>query len=118
MRLILVVLTLATLMAGCGGNPLRADAGADVTVVVGEQPRFDGCASTGDIVNYVWTIVDAPQGAMAGDAGKVIRETDPNCSFTLEETMAFKHAGTWEIQLEVRDAAGNTSTDTFNITVQ
>jgi hypothetical protein len=55
---------------------------------------------------------------MAGDSGKVIRETDANCSFTLEETMSPRHTGVWEVQLEVRDRAGATATDTVKVTIQ
>ncbi|MBI3760538.1 MAG: hypothetical protein HY260_01570 [Chloroflexi bacterium] len=118
--LVALLVVLGLLVAGCrgGGIALKANAGSDVTVAVGEQPKFDACASTGNIVNYKWTILKAPEGEMAGDAGKVIRETDANCSFTLDETMALKYLGAWEIQLEVRDAAGNTSTDTFILTVK
>jgi len=119
MKTLWMWIAILAVAAGCGGGAgtgLTADAGADFTVVVGEAPTFDGCASAGSIVNYKWTIVTAPD-AMAKDAGKVLREIDPNCSFTLEATMALQELGEWVIQLEVRDASGSTATDTVSVTV-
>ncbi len=112
----IVILAVAVGCGGGAGGGLKADAGADFSAAVGQSPKFDGCASTGAIVNYKWTIVTAPSG-MAKDAGKVIREIDPNCSFTLEAEMGLEEMGGWVIQLEVRDANGNTATDTVNVTV-
>jgi hypothetical protein len=97
-------------------EPLQANAGEDFAVQVGESPAFDGCASTGDVTIYKWTIVEAPS-KMADDAGKVIREMDVNCSFTLEAAMGVDEAGDWVIELEVKDGKGNTSTDTVRVTV-
>ncbi|MCI0394552.1 MAG: hypothetical protein L0332_18335 [Chloroflexi bacterium] len=115
--LIFGLVLLAVWLAGCGGSePLAADAGPDITIAIGESPRFDGCASTGDIANYKWTIATAPA-KMSGDAGKVIREVDANCSFTLEAAMGLDEVGEWVIQLEVRDDGGNTATDTVTVTV-
>lgn len=54
---------------------------------------------------------------MQEDTGKVIRETEPNCAFTLEAQMGVDEVGTWRIQLEVTDAAGNRATDTVTVTV-
>ena len=108
---------LALVIAACGGSPaLNADAGADFEVAMDEAPVFDGCASQGDIVNYSWTIVSAPEG-MSDVAGKALRATDTNCSFTLETAMALSDTGVWLIELEVRDAAGNTSTDQVQVKV-
>jgi len=118
-RIVIALFVVWAAVSGCRGAPaLKADAGPDLTVAVKQNPRFDGCASKGNIANYKWTILKAPEGEMAGDAGKVIRDIDANCSFTLEESMTLKHMGVWEIQLEVRDAAGNTSTDTVKTTIQ
>jgi hypothetical protein len=115
-RTLCTLLAAALWLAACGGERLAANAGADFSVKMGESPRFDGCASTGAIVNYKWTILAAPE-AMAKDAGKVIREVDPNCSFTLEAKMGVDEAGEWVIELEVRDAQGNTAADTVTVTV-
>ena len=115
MKALLIGIAILATLAGCGGG-LKADAGADFSVAVGESPKFDGCASAGSIVNYKWTIVTAPS-AMAKDAGKVLREVDPNCSFVLESQMTLQEAGEWVIQLEVRDANGNTATDTVTVTI-
>lgn len=111
----------ASVLVACSGSgppteaPISA-AGEDFAIKVGEQPRFDACASSGDIINYRWTIVTAPQ-SMQEDTGKVIRETEPNCAFTLEAQMGVDEVGTWRIQLEVTDAAGNRATDTVTVTV-
>lgn len=114
----LLVMGLILTMAACQNNEpaLEADAGADFTIQMGESPTFDGCASAGDIVNYQWTIV-TPSDNMPEDAGKVIRETDPNCSFTLDAEMGVDEVGTWVIELQVRDAAGNAATDTVSVEV-
>lgn len=105
------------LLTGCGGDgSLSADAGDDFAIQVGESPTFDGCESTGDIENYQWTIVEAPT-SMAEDSGKVIRELDTNCSFTLDAAMGVDEVGNWMIELEVRDAAGQTATDRVTVTV-
>jgi hypothetical protein len=106
------------LLAACGGSsaPLQANAGTDFSVNIGESPTFDGCASTGEVANYKWTIVSAPD-KMSDDAGKVIREVDANCSFTLGAAMGVDEVGPWVIELEVRDAGGNTNTDQVQVEV-
>lgn len=117
----LAVAMVACMLVACSGSgpateaPVAA-AGEDFAIEVGERPRFDACASTGDIMNYKWTIVAAPQ-SMQDDAGKVIRETEPDCAFTLEAQMGVDEVGTWRIQVEVTDAAGNRDTDTVTVTV-
>ena len=119
MKALWIWIAILAVAAGCRGGAaagLTADAGADFTVAVDEPPTFDGCASAGSIVNYKWTIVTAPD-AMAKDAGKVLREIDPNCSFILEAAMGFQELGEWVIRLEVRDASGSTTTDTVKVTV-
>ena len=108
---------LALVLVACGGSAaLNADAGADFVVPMGEAPSFDGCASQGDIVNYNWRIVSTPD-EMSDDAGKPLRESDTKCSFTLDAAMAISDVGVWLIELEVRDAAGNTATDQVRVTV-
>ena len=108
-----------TLLSGCEFKlvtPFEANAGEDFTVDVGASPTFDGCASIGEIVNYKWVIIKAPENMSEYD-GKVIREIDPNCSFTLEASMLADEAGEWEIELEITGANGNTSTDTVMVIV-
>lgn len=95
---------------------LKANAGEDFAVTVGEAPEFDACASEGEIENYQWTILNAPT-AQDEDEGKFIRETESNCKFTLEDTMVIEEVGEWIIQLQVRSADGKTATDTVTITV-
>ena len=52
-----VVLFIMLIATACqGGNALEANAGDDFAVKMEEAPTFDGCSSTGDIVNYKWTV--------------------------------------------------------------
>jgi hypothetical protein len=120
---IIVLALLLVLVVACGddGNDdseatLEAEAGDGFTVSVGVAPTFDGCESTGNIDNYKWTILEAPP-TKADDNGKVIREVESNCRFTLADTMVVDEMGDWLIELEVRDADGNTATDTVTVTV-
>jgi hypothetical protein len=107
---------LVFLVACQSSASIRANAGADFSVKVGVAPIFDGCASTGEIVNYHWEIIEAPD-KMSDDVGKMIREIDPNCSFTLDANMGVDEIGEWVIELEVSDSNGNTSTDTVLVDV-
>lgn len=103
--------------AACGGDDdLGADAGDDFTVAVGESPTFDGCGSSGDIVNYQWVIRGTPSD-MAEDVDKPLREVDDQCSFTLDAAMLIDEVGEWTIELTVSDAEGNTSSDTVTVEV-
>lgn len=115
---LLISIGLVIILVGCGGGdePLAVDAGDDFEIQVGESPTFDGCASTGAIDNYKWTIIEAPP-AMAEDSGKIIREVDANCSFTLDAAMGLKEMGAWIIELEVSNSAGETATDRVTVTV-
>lgn len=115
---LLVILVVGALtFAACGGDPtFEADAGSDFVVHVGQPPEFDGCGSTGDIENYSWQIVEAPQD-MADDVGKFLRETIDDCSFVLESSMEVADDGVWVIELTVRDGEGKTSTDQVTATV-
>ena len=118
---LIMAIVVSLLLAACSGSDTTleaptANAGEDFSVAIGEQPRFDACASSGDIANYKWTVVAAPE-TMGEDVGKVIRETEPECAFTLEAQMGVDEVGKWQIQLEVSDAAGNVDTDTVTVTV-
>ena len=113
----LALLGVMLLVGACGnGSELRADAGADLSIRVGESPTFDGCGSDGQIQNYRWVIIEAPD-LMAGDADKVIREIESSCSFTLDATMEIQEIGTWIVELTVSDSGGNTSADTVRLEV-
>ena len=106
------------LLAACqGSGPApQANAGQDFSVVVGRPPTFDGCASSGDIVNYRWKIVGTPE-QRAQDVDKVIREESVECMFTLEASMELNEVGDWDVELEVRDSGGRTDTDTVTVSV-
>ena len=105
-------------LAACGDDTdgLDADAGDDLTVEVGTSPEFDGCSSTGDIVDYRWIIREAPAG-LDDDVGKLIRDSSPDCSFTREAAMVVDEIGTWVIELIVTDSSGADASDTVSIDV-
>ncbi len=117
-QLAAVVFALALFgLAGCGDDDsLKADAGDDFSVDVGAPPAFDGCSSTGDIVNYQWVIRQTPAD-MSDDVDKPIRDSSADCSFTLEESMAVNEIGNWVVELTVTDAGGDSSSDTVTVTV-
>lgn len=113
----ILIVVLGLLLIGCGeDNPLKANAGEDFAIKVGESPTFDGCGSSGNIDNYRWTIIEAPP-AMAEDNGKIIRDVDANCSFTLESAMGLKEVGEWVIELEVSNSVGRRDTNRVVVTV-
>lgn len=117
MKLRLIIAGLCLAAVGCGtSDSLEADAGPDFDVAVGESPTFDGCGSSGDIVNYQWVIRGAPPD-MADDEGKDIREAESACSFTLEASMLADEVGAWTIELTVSDADGNDATDEVVVNV-
>lgn len=115
-----LLVVLALLLTACGDEDkpesLKANAGEDFGVKVGEAPTFDACKSTGDIQNFRWIILQAPE-TKAADNGKVIRANESNCRFTLEDTMVIEELGQWVIQLEIEDADGKKTTDTVTVTV-
>lgn len=78
-----------------------ANAGQDQTVNVGVAVTFDAGASTDNvgIVNYDWDFGDGTTGK-----GKTT-------------THAYANPGTYTVRLTVKDAAGNTDTDSITITV-
>lgn len=103
-RLIAVLCISGFMLAACSSgdttSALTSDAGADFTVAVGEAPVFDGCGSTGEISNYAWTIVDAPDGQADAD-GKELRTIMTDCDFQLENAMILDDVGDWTIELVV-----------------
>lgn len=119
-RAFTVLVTIVIIAAGCGNgsssDSVRADAGNDFSVAVGQSPQFDGCGSAGEIDNYQWTIRETPND-MGDDVDKVLREVGGECSFDLETAMIVDEVGEWTIELEVRDPDGNSSRDTVIITV-
>lgn len=115
--LAMVLLIFSLILVACGGEKLQADAGEDFVVNIGDAPTFDGCGSTGDIENYQWSVLSAPD-TRAEDSNKVIRAVEGACQFTLEDTMVLEEIGEWVIQLTVRDTDDKTATDTVKITVR
>ncbi len=82
-------------------EPPVADAGADKTVNVGENFTLDASASSDnmELENYTWTIKgEEYQGEQL--------------------TYNFSSKGNYTVTLTVEDGAGNTDTDTVNITVE
>lgn len=81
-----------------------AHAGLDVDVKAGAAVTFDGSGSTDNagVVNYTWTFV------YGGETKKV---------YTAAPSFTFDKAGDYTVTLEVRDAAGNTATDTVLVHV-
>ncbi|MDP6156079.1 MAG: PKD domain-containing protein [Candidatus Thermoplasmatota archaeon] len=83
-------------------NP-TADAGDDLTKNMGTQVFFNGADSTDNVgvVTYTWTFKDGVTKTLNGS----------NANYT------FDNPGVFKITLTVEDAAGNTDTDYFNLTV-
>lgn len=120
-RLVGVLAASALFLGACsssdgGGGELTANAGDDTTVVAGEAPLFDGCDSTGDIVNFQWQIVGTPE-ANADDEGKFLRIESSDCSFTLENVMEVDEVGLWTIELSIEGEDGTVLTDTVDVDV-
>ncbi len=99
----------AAWMDGYAGGPPTAVAGTDMNVAMSGRVTVDGSKSTdtgfGEIATYAWTQVGGPS---------VTLETADTqfTSFTAPST-----AGTVELELTVRDAAGNASTDRVIVSV-
>lgn len=113
-RWLLALTASALLFAACGGSSLSADAGTDFSVSVGEAPVFDACNSEGEIANYAWSIISAPEGR-ADDVGKALRATMNDCSFELESAMLVDDLGDWTIELTVTNGEGS---DSDQVTVE
>ncbi|MDD4307947.1 MAG: PKD domain-containing protein [Thermoplasmata archaeon] len=80
-----------------------ANAGPDQTVIQGATVTFDGSASADNVgvVNYTWTFTDGTPVTLWG--------TGPSHQFNT--------IGVFTVTLTVRDAAGNSDTDTMTVTV-
>jgi hypothetical protein len=111
-------LSLAVLLAACGGGTGTADgnaapvarAGSDRSVALGATVTLDGSASSdvdGDPVSYQWAMVDKP----AGSAAALARPSDATPSF--EPDMA----GTYRLRLVVSDGKGASVNDEVVVTV-
>jgi hypothetical protein len=109
-----LVLLVASVAASCGGDSLRADAGDDFAVAVGESPEFDGCDSVGDIKQYEWIIRQAP--ASGGDVSDMTLSATGGCSHVVDP-MTIDDIGSWTIELIVTDDQGNTSSDEVVVSV-
>lgn len=107
-RRIAIAAAVGLALAACGGDSssLTVDAGEDFTVAVGEAPVFDGCGTEGDIANYQWTIISAPDPA---DDGKELRTVMADCSFELENAMVIEDVGEWTIELVATDSESESS---------
>jgi parallel beta-helix repeat protein len=81
-----------------------ANAGPDQTVSVGTIVIFTGAGSADNVgvTNYTWTFT-------FGGTARVLYGVSPTFNFTI--------AGNYTVTLTVRDAAGNTGTDTMAVTV-
>jgi len=81
----------------------EADAGLNVIANQGDTVTLNGSGSTDnvEIVNYTWTFTDDGEVSLYG--------VDP--------AHTFENAGTFEIQLNVSDAAGNSDTDLMTLTI-
>jgi PKD repeat protein len=92
-----------TLTVAVDGIAPTADAGADLTVVEGEEVTLDGTPSTDNtrIVEYAWNIDDG--------AARLTGE---------RATHTFGDPGTYTVSLTTTDAAGNADTDSLTVTVE
>jgi hypothetical protein len=84
--------------------PPVADAGPDQRVDEGTMVTFDGSVSDDNIgvVGYYWTFMDETQKNLTG----------------VSPSYTFSTPGTYTVTLLVKDAAGNSDTDTIEITVE
>jgi len=95
----------ATSPAAAQGESPVADAGDDVTIVVGHSVRFNGTASTDDvgIANYTWNFT---------------YEDEMQYLYGASPEFEFWTVGTYEVTLTVIDSDGHSSTDVIIVTVE
>jgi hypothetical protein len=80
-----------------------ANAGLDHNVYIGTTVPFDGSGSTDNVnvVNYTWTFIYVTARTLYG----------------ISAIFTFDSIGIYEVTLTVRDASGNTATDTLQVNV-
>jgi PKD repeat protein len=85
------------------GTPPTADAGADITVVEGEEVFFNGSGSSDNLVvtDYIWTFDDNGLKTLFGPAPSYI----------------FAAPGSYNVTLTVEDGVGLSDTDNLTVTV-
>jgi hypothetical protein len=106
----------ATAVASAASS-LSAVAG-DVTLQQGQALILDASKSAGNIADYKWTIAKAPAGAESV-VGQVIKENSSgNVSIDPSDyAKYFPKSGTYTVRLDVKDQAGQTATNNFEIMV-
>jgi parallel beta-helix repeat protein len=84
-------------------EPPVADAGPDLTVILGTTVTFDGTKSIDDVAikSYVWTFTDITPQTLTG----------------MQPEYTFNNVGDFEVTLNVSDYANNWNTDTVTIAV-
>jgi len=106
----------ATAMADAG-NALTAVAD-DTTIKQGQALILDATKSAGNISDYKWTIEKAPSGAETM-IGQTIKEgSSGNVSLEPNDYLKyFPQPGPYTVRLTVKDTAGKTATDDFEVMV-
>lgn len=95
-----------------GDTAPTADAGPDQTVDEGDLGALDGTGSSGDALDYAWTVTDdGGTGLADGDLTDRLTATP---SFTAPDVSA---QSSIIIQLQVTDSGGLTDTDTVTVAV-
>ena len=85
---------------------------------------FVGCSSTDDSgtnptggTDVGEEVIEDRGNDLSDDVGKSIRDSSPECSFTLEAAMVLDEIGTWVIELTVTDSSGADASDTVSVDV-
>jgi uncharacterized membrane protein len=95
----------ASVITAQGSEEPVADAGDDITIVVGDTIRFDGTGSIDDvgITNYTWNFT---------------YEDEMQLLFGSAPEFEFLTVGTYEVTLRVTDADGHNDTDILAVVVE
>ena len=118
-RILALAIAISFTFAACSGDSAStvANAGDDFSVAIGEAPVFDACESSGEIDNFQWIIVEAPEGREDTE-DKPLREVLSDCNFTLESAMVIDDVGAWTIELRLEGEDGAiTAMDRVTVTV-